>query len=145
MVCNNPVISSSRRKARKAHFTAPSSERRIIMSSTLSAELRKKYNVRAVPIRRGDEVEVLVGRKKTEKGKVKKVYRKKFQIFVEGIQTKKVNGQEVDVALHPSNVKITALHLDKDRKALLARKAAARRGGKDEGKGKHTEDSVVKA
>jgi hypothetical protein len=38
-------ISSSRRKARKAHFSAPSSVRRKIMSSGLSKELRGKYNV----------------------------------------------------------------------------------------------------
>jgi hypothetical protein len=38
-------VSSSRRKARKAHFSAPSSVRRKIMSSALSKELRAKYNV----------------------------------------------------------------------------------------------------
>merc|ERR1711862_901784 len=50
------AVSSSRRKSRKAHFAAPSSQRRIIMSAPLSAELRKKYGVRSVPIRREDEV-----------------------------------------------------------------------------------------
>lgn len=44
--CCRPDISSSRRKSRKAHFTAPSSVRRKIMSSALSKELRGKYNVR---------------------------------------------------------------------------------------------------
>ncbi len=39
-------VSSSRRKSRKAHFAAPSSVRRKIMSSSLSKELRTKYNVR---------------------------------------------------------------------------------------------------
>lgn len=38
-------VSSSRRKARKAHFSAPSSVRRKIMSSPLSKELRGKHNV----------------------------------------------------------------------------------------------------
>jgi large subunit ribosomal protein L26e len=33
-------VSSSRRKCRKAHFSAPSSERRKIMSSPLSSEVR---------------------------------------------------------------------------------------------------------
>ena len=41
------TVSSSRRKSRKAHFSAPSSERRKIMSAPLSKELRSKYNVRA--------------------------------------------------------------------------------------------------
>jgi hypothetical protein len=39
-------LASSRRKSRKAHFSAPSSERRVIMSAPLSKELREKYNVR---------------------------------------------------------------------------------------------------
>jgi len=39
-------VSSSRRKSRKAHFSAPSSIRRNIMSAPLSKELREKYNVR---------------------------------------------------------------------------------------------------
>lgn len=40
------AIHSSRRKSRKAHFSAPSSVRRNIMSAPLSKELREKYNVR---------------------------------------------------------------------------------------------------
>ena len=43
-----PDYSSSRRKSRKAHFAAPSSVRRKIMSSALSKELRGKHNVRHV-------------------------------------------------------------------------------------------------
>jgi hypothetical protein len=39
-------VSSSRRKSRKAHFAAPSSIRRKIMSSALAKDLRTKYNVR---------------------------------------------------------------------------------------------------
>ena len=49
---------SARRKSRKAHFTAPSHQRRIIMSAPLSHELRKRYNVRSLPIRRDDEVRI---------------------------------------------------------------------------------------
>lgn len=44
----NKNVSSSRRKARKAHFQAPSSQRRIIMSAPLSKELREKYHVRPI-------------------------------------------------------------------------------------------------
>ena len=42
---NSPSVSSSRRKARKAHFTAPSHIRRVMMSSPLSEALKNKYNV----------------------------------------------------------------------------------------------------
>ena len=38
-------LSSARRSGRKAHFSAPSSVRRKVMSSSLSKELRGKHNV----------------------------------------------------------------------------------------------------
>jgi large subunit ribosomal protein L26e len=41
----NSTISSSRRKARKAHFGAHSTQRRVLMSAPLSKDLQSKYNV----------------------------------------------------------------------------------------------------
>lgn len=46
MEFSTTAVASSRRKSRKAHFSAPSSERRVIMSAPLSKELREKHNVR---------------------------------------------------------------------------------------------------
>ena len=54
----NKLKTSSRRKNRKAYFNAPSHIRRKFMSSPLSKELRQKYNVRSMPIRKDDEVQV---------------------------------------------------------------------------------------
>lgn len=54
----NPFVTSDRSKNRKRHFNAPSHVRRKIMSSPLSKELRQKYNVRSMPIRKDDEVQV---------------------------------------------------------------------------------------
>lgn len=54
----NKLVSSSRRKARLRHFNAPSHIRRRIMSAPLSKDLRQKYNVRSMPIRKDDEVQV---------------------------------------------------------------------------------------
>jgi len=55
----NKAVSGSRRKNRKRHFNAPSHIRRKIMSAPLSKELRQKHNVRSIPIRKDDEVQVL--------------------------------------------------------------------------------------
>lgn len=41
----NLALHSSRRKSRKAHFSAPSNVRRVIMSAPLNKELREKHNV----------------------------------------------------------------------------------------------------
>ena len=65
--------SSSRRKSRAAHFGAPSSVRRNIMSSALSKELRGKHNVRSLPIRKDDEVRIVRGKLKGREGKVTQV------------------------------------------------------------------------
>merc|ERR1712036_58219 len=52
----NSNVSSSRRKCRKAYFSAPSNVRRKLMSAPLSKDLRDKHNVRSMPIRKDDEV-----------------------------------------------------------------------------------------
>merc|ERR1719473_1216801 len=115
-------VSSSRRKSRKAHFTATSIERRKIMSVALSKDLQAKYNVRSMPIRKDDEISVVRGSYKNREGKVTCVYRKKFVIHVERITREKANGATVQVGLNASKVVITKLKLDKDRKAILERK-----------------------
>lgn len=56
----NKHVTSDRSKNRKRHFSAPSHIRRKLMSSPLSKELRQKYNVRTMPIRKDDEVQASV-------------------------------------------------------------------------------------
>nr|WCZ58739.1 60S ribosomal protein L26 [Seculamonas ecuadoriensis] len=130
----NSGVTSSRRKCRKAHFQAPSNIRRKLMSAALSSQLREKYNVRRVPIRKDDEVVVVRGDSqfKDITGKVLSVYRKKFIIHVEKVVREKKNGQTVQIPIHPSNVRITKLKISKDRKELLERrgKAAGAKKGK---------------
>eukprot|EP00930_Biecheleria_cincta_P044359 TRINITY_DN3047_c0_g1_i1.p1 TRINITY_DN3047_c0_g1~~TRINITY_DN3047_c0_g1_i1.p1 ORF type:complete len:128 (+),score=20.35 TRINITY_DN3047_c0_g1_i1:70-453(+) len=115
-------VTCSRRKNRKAHFTAPSHIRRKLMSAPLSKDLRTKYAVRSLPVRRDDEVMIVRGHYHDREGKVTQCYRKKFRIHVERVTRDKANGQTVQVPIHPSKVVITKLKLDKDRKALLDRK-----------------------
>uniref|UniRef100_A0A2K5LB09 KOW domain-containing protein n=1 Tax=Cercocebus atys TaxID=9531 RepID=A0A2K5LB09_CERAT len=130
----NPFVTSDRSKNRKRHFNAPSHIRRKIMSSPLSKELRQKYNVRSMPIRKDDEVQQI--------GKVVQVYRKKYVIYIEWVQWEKANGTTVHVGIHPSKVVLTRLKLDKDRKKILERKAKSRQVGKE--KGKYEEETIEK-
>ncbi|KAI0030384.1 translation protein SH3-like domain-containing protein, partial [Vararia minispora EC-137] len=117
--------SSSRRKSRKAHFSAPSSIRRKIMSSSLSKELRAKHSARSLPIRKDDEVRIVRGKYKGREGKVTQVYRKKWVIHVDRVQRDKANGSSVPIGVHPSNVVITSIKFDKDRRAIIERKSRA--------------------
>ena len=131
-------VSSSRRKSRKAHFTAPSHKRRIIMSAPLSSELRGKYNVKHMPIRKDDTVTIVRGSFKDQEGKVTCVYRKKFVIHVERVTRERANGATVQVGIQASNCVITKLKLDKSRKEILARKDSENTAKK----GKYSEADV---
>merc|ERR1712125_172277 len=131
-------VSSSRRKSRKAHFTAPNGVRRKIMSAHLNKDLSSKYHVKSMPIRKDDEVIVVRGSHRGREGKVIQVYRKKYVIHIERVTREKSNGSTVNVGIHPSNVMITKLKLDKDRRAILDRKDTTKELAK--GKGKYSAD-----
>merc|ERR1712139_95461 len=138
----SPNVSASRRKSRKAHFTAPSSVRRTLMSAHLNKELSQKYHVKSMPIRKDDEVIVVRGSNKGREGKVIQVYRKKYVIHIERVTREKSNGSTVNVGIHPSNAVITKLKLDKDRRSILERKNTQKAAEK--GKGKYTEGDAKK-
>jgi len=104
------------------------------MSAPLSTELRQKHTVRSVPIRKDDEVQIVRGTFKGREGKVTQVYRKKWVIHIERITREKVNGATVSVGVDPSKVIITKLKMDKDRRALLERRGAAKAAEKAKGK-----------
>ncbi|KAI7486224.1 60S ribosomal protein [Hortaea werneckii] len=127
----NTQLHSSRRKSRKEHFQAPSSVRRVIMSAPLSKELREKHNVRAIPIRKDDEVVIKRGTNKGREGKVTSVYRLKYVIHVERVSREKTNGQSVPIGIAPSKVEITKLNLDKDRESIIERISKGREANKE--------------
>lgn len=54
------------------------------------------------------------------------MYRLKYVIHVERVTREKTSGQSVPLGIHPSNVVITKLKLDKDREDILARIKAGR-------------------
>jgi large subunit ribosomal protein L26e len=126
MVKVNKMVASSRRKSRAAHYKAHSTQRRTIMSAPLSKELREKYNVRSIPIRKDDEVTIVRGSNKGREGKVISVYRLKYIIHIERVTRDKASGQSVPLGIHPSNVVINKLKLDKDREDILARSKVGR-------------------
>lgn len=64
------TVSNSRRKNRLAHFMAPSHLRYKIMSANLSKELKEKHGIKALPVRKDDEVLIVRGGFKDTKGKI---------------------------------------------------------------------------
>ncbi len=111
------------RKQRKRLFQAPLHVRYKQFSAPLSPELKASHNTRSVPVRVGDTVKIMRGDRKALEGKVTRVDRQKYRIFVEGITREKVDGSTIQIPIHPSKVMITNLNLDdKWRKEVLKRK-----------------------
>jgi large subunit ribosomal protein L24 len=120
----SPKWSGSRqpRKQRKYRHNAPLHIRRKFLSSHLSKELRERFGKRSVPVRKGDEVLVMTGSFRGIRGNVERVDLGRTRVYVESVKRKKVDGSEVTVPLHPSNVMITKLALeDKARQAVFER------------------------
>ena len=98
-------------RQRKALYQAPLHVRRKLLSANLSPELRSKYFVRSLPVRKGDTVRVMRGAYKGVEGKVRRVDLKKLRVYIEGVTVEKADGTTVHVPIHPSNLMITKLDL----------------------------------
>ncbi|RLI44676.1 50S ribosomal protein L24 [Candidatus Bathyarchaeota archaeon] len=111
------------RKQRKKMYQAPQHIRYKRFSAPLSSALKSSHNINSIPVRTGDTVRIMRGNYKGFEGKVSRVDRKKYRIFIEGVSREKVDGSTVLVPIHPSKVMITQLNLDdKWRKEILKRK-----------------------
>lgn len=113
-------------KQRKMLFQAPDHIRYKLFAAPLSSELKATHAVRALPVRSGDSVRIVRGDRKGFEGKITRVDRKEYRIYIEGLTREKVDGTTVFVPVHPSKVMITRLNLeDKWRKKILERKKVA--------------------
>jgi large subunit ribosomal protein L24 len=113
-------------KQRKKLYQAPLNKRYRRFSAPLSSKLIESHGTGSVPVRSGDTVMIMRGDRKGSEGKVTRVDRKNYRIFIEGIDREKVDGTKILVPIHPSKVMITRLNLDdKWRKKILERKGLA--------------------
>ena len=113
-------------KQRKMLYQAPAHIRHKIFAAHLSPELRASQGVKTLPVRSGDSVRIMRGDHKGFEGKITRVNKKDYRVYVEGLTREKVDGTTIFVPIHPSKIMITRLNLDdKWRKKILERKKAA--------------------
>lgn len=95
-----------------------------MFSAPLSSKLKESHNKNSVPVRSGDTVTIMRGDRRGSEGKVQRIDRKNYRIFVEGVDREKVDGTKILIPIHPSKVMITRLNLDdKWRKKTMERKS----------------------
>ena len=128
------VKSSKPKKQRKFFYTRKLHARQKLSSAHLSVELRKEIGQRSLMLRTGDTVKVARGTHKKHKGKVIKIDYAKNRIFIEKLNRKKADGTEIPVPIQASNVIITEIERDDERrikrKVLKKKKTEAETGTK---------------
>jgi large subunit ribosomal protein L24 len=116
------TTSTKANKQRKARANAPLHKKKRMVAVHLSSSLMSEYNVRSLPVRKGDTVKVLRGAKdfKKSEAKVASVDLKSCKIIVENVTIPKADGTQKPKPVDPSDVLLTKLDLsDPWRKSKL--------------------------
>ena len=111
-------------KQRKARANAPLHTRHRMMACHLERSLMKEYNVRSLPVRKGDTVKIVRGGEGVRgvEAKVANVDLRSMKITVENITIAKADGTQKVRPIEPSNCIIMKLDLsDPLRKEKLAK------------------------
>jgi len=111
-------------KQRNRIKKATSFHRHKLMSVRLSKDLRKKYNVKRMPVRKGDTVYVTAGDFVGTEGKVTDANYQKQKLMIDGIAKEKADKSKVMYPIHVSKVIIRRFgKVGTKRKEILERKA----------------------
>ena len=122
----------------KTTFTKPRTQRRLLfqasdhlrhkyLAARLSPDLKASEDIKSIPVRNGDTVRIMRGDQRGFEGKVTRIDKRKFRIYVEGLTRDKADGTTIFLPIHPSKVMIINLNLeDKWRKQIIKRKKEAK-------------------
>ncbi|WP_327052981.1 50S ribosomal protein L24 [Halomicrococcus gelatinilyticus] len=109
------------RKQRNETERAPLHERHKQVMATLSDDLREEYGQRSVRVNAGDTVEVMRGDFAGEEAEVLNVDLDDAVVHVEDVTLEKADGEEVPRPLDASNLRVTDLDLEDDRREARLR------------------------
>lgn len=109
-------MSKQPRKQRVRRERAPLHEKHRHVRATLSGDLREEYGTRNARVNAGDTVEVMRGDFAGEEGEVMAVDLRDAVVHVEDITVETADGEEVPRTMEASNLRITDVDLDDDRR-----------------------------
>ncbi|EMA44400.1 50S ribosomal protein L24P [Halococcus morrhuae DSM 1307] len=109
-------MSKQPHKQRTREERAPLHEKHRQVRATLAGDLREEYGRRSARVNAGDTVEVMRGDFAGEEGEVVTVDLQDAVIHVEDVTLETADGEDVPRALDASNLRITELTLDDDRR-----------------------------
>jgi large subunit ribosomal protein L24 len=117
------VESSHPGKQRKFRYQAPLHIKGKFLRAPVDDEVTKEFGVKTLRVIEGDTVKILRGDHAGTEGKVREVDVKHESVTVDGVSEVKADGKEVPRKVHASNLLITKLNTDDERRI-------ARKGGK---------------
>lgn len=110
------------KKQRKYVYNLPAHLKGKIFSSHLSKDLRKKYGMRNIRVRKGDKVKVMRGQNSGRTGTVESVDTKYVKVYITGIELTKRDGSKTKQPVHPSNLLIQELDTTDKRRFVKEQK-----------------------
>jgi len=113
--------SKNPRKQKKYVRNAPKHVQSKQLSSHLSVDLRKKHGTRAMRVKKGDKIKVMIGTFKGKTGKVERVDAAKQRVYVTGIELLKKDGSKTMYPVKASNIMIQELDLSDKRRIKKAK------------------------
>lgn len=103
-------------KQRKYRRNAPYHHQKKFISVHLAPDVRDRVGTRSLPIRKGDKAEIMRGDWEGLSGRVEEVNYQDQKVELEDIERERVDTSDARISLEPSNLKITKLNLDDDRR-----------------------------
>lgn len=109
---------SSKKAAKQKKFreNAPQHQKKSFVKAKLNDDLRERVGTSTLPVRQGDRCKIMRGDFKRETGEVSTVDYNDYKLKIEGVKREKVDGSDVKVAVDPSNVILTRLELEDERR-----------------------------
>lgn len=93
------------------------------IKSKVSPDIHEKYGVNSVRLRKDDSVKIIRGEYKGVEGKITKIFVSQNRISVEGVTREKIAGGNVPIKIHTSNVVVTNMNMNSDRKKMFDSKS----------------------
>ncbi|TFG95916.1 50S ribosomal protein L24 [Candidatus Thorarchaeota archaeon] len=116
------VSSKSPGKQRKKLYNSPIHTNKNRLKCRLDEFLQEQYGLRSLVVKTGDLVKIMRGQFRDTEGKVVRVDYKDVQVFLDSATVTKADGKEVNIPIHPSNIKIVKLEMNDERKQLIESK-----------------------
>ncbi len=113
------MLSSKPRKVRKRQLSAPMHRRLKLLGAHLAPDLIGQYGTRSMPVRRGDRVRIMRGDFAGHEDEVTEVDLEKGVVYIKDVTTDKVDGTKAFIPVKASNLEITRLNLDDDRRQKI--------------------------